>query len=121
MPLRQHRSGAGDVLVPEDRSRLLRSYPTVTAPDKPSLLAMVDAASAALDVAREALHQAVHNALDGGATWSEVGEVLGVSRQAAFQRFGPKQAASPDEGDNKMRRRPPKGESSPRVKPLGNG
>ena len=106
MPLRHYRSGAGDALLPEDGSRLLRSYPTVTAPDKPSLLSMVAAASAALDVAREALHQAVHEALDGGATWSEVGEVLGVSRQAAFQRFGPKHAVSPDEGGNKNRRPP---------------
>ncbi len=59
---------------------------------------MVAAASAGLEVAREALHQAVHEALDGGATWSEVGQVLGVSRQGAFQRFGRKKAPSPDEG-----------------------
>lgn len=79
---------------------------TVTSPDKASLVAMVAAASATLELAREALHQAVHNALDRGATWSEVGEALGVSRQAAFQRFGPKQLTSPDEGDNRMSRRP---------------
>lgn len=64
---------------------------------------MVAAASAAFDKAREALHRAVREALDDGATWSEVGEVLGVSRQAAFQRFGPKQAAAPDKGDTEVR------------------
>lgn len=91
----------------------------MTSPDKSSLLATVAGASVTLDEAREALNQAVHKALDGGATWAEVGEVLGVSRQAAFQRFGPKQVTSPDEGDNKMKS-PPKGHSSPRVKPWEN-
>ena len=56
------------------------------------------AASAGLEVAREALHQAVHEALDGGGTWSEVAQVLGVSRQGAFQQFARKKAPSPDEG-----------------------
>ena len=63
---------------------------TVTAPDKPRLLEGVATAAAAFDAARDALHQAVRAALDNGASWSEIGGVLGVSRQAAFQRFGPK-------------------------------
>lgn len=69
----------------------------MTFPDKSSLLMMVADASAELTNAREALQRAVRNALDGGATWSEVGAVLGVSRQAAFQRFGPKEAPSRQE------------------------
>lgn len=61
-------------------------------PQRTHLLELVAAASTAFEAARAALHDAVRRALDEGATWSEIGDVLGVSRQAAFQRFGPKQA-----------------------------
>ena len=64
----------------------------MTSPDRPHLLEVVSGASATFEAARVALHEAVRAALDDGATWSDIGEVLGVSRQAAFQRFGPKQA-----------------------------
>ena len=65
---------------------------TVTSPERTRLLEVVGDASTAFDAARAALHDAVRAALDAGATWSDIGDVLGVSRQAAFQRFGPKQA-----------------------------
>lgn len=42
-------------------------------------------------VAREILQQvrrAVERAREAGHTWAEIGAVLGISRQAAFQRFG---------------------------------
>jgi hypothetical protein len=70
----------------------------VTAFDKSEVLKRVATASAAFDAARDALHQAVRTALDDGASWSEIGGVLGVSRQAAFQRFGPKQARRNEAG-----------------------
>ena len=38
--------------------------------------------------AEEALRRAVEQARDSGHTWQEIGDVLGTSRQAAFQRFG---------------------------------
>jgi hypothetical protein len=57
---------------------------------------MVAAASAAFEAAREALRNAVHAALDHGASWSEIGRTLGVSRQAAFERFGPKHGRTPE-------------------------
>lgn len=63
----------------------------MTPPEKTRLLKGVANASAAFEAARAALHKAVSAALDHGASWSEIGGVLGVSRQAAFQRFGPKQ------------------------------
>jgi L-alanine-DL-glutamate epimerase-like enolase superfamily enzyme len=50
----------------------------------------VASASAAFEAAREALREAVRMALDHGASWSDIGATLGVSRQAAFDRFGPK-------------------------------
>ncbi len=77
------------------------TYPgtsTVTAPDKSRLLKRVATASAAFEAARDRLHGAVHTALEHGASWSEIGSVLGVSRQAAFQRFGPKQALRMERG-----------------------
>jgi Protein of unknown function (DUF3887) len=45
----------------------------------------------ALDAVREAearLRDAVDDARSAGRTWAEIGDVLGTSRQAAFQRFG---------------------------------
>jgi hypothetical protein len=38
--------------------------------------------------ANEALQAAVDRARDAGHSWREIGEVLGTTRQAAFQRFG---------------------------------
>jgi len=35
---------------------------------------------------------AVFHALDEGYSWRRIGEALGVSKQAAFQRFGPEWA-----------------------------
>jgi hypothetical protein len=49
------------------------------------------AVTAARDLARvveEAMRAAVEEARAAGRTWQEIGEVLGTSRQAAFQRFG---------------------------------
>jgi hypothetical protein len=66
----------------------------VTPPDKTGLLEMVAEASAAFEAARQTLERAVHTALDHGASWSAIGGVLGVSRQAAFQRFGPKRTST---------------------------
>jgi hypothetical protein len=50
-----------------------------------------DAVAAARDlsaVAEEALQVAVDRAREAGQSWREIGDVLGTSRQAAFQRFG---------------------------------
>jgi hypothetical protein len=38
--------------------------------------------------ANESLQDAVDRARDAGHSWREIGEVLGTTRQAAFQRFG---------------------------------
>ena len=68
----------------------------MTATQKRRLLEKVAKASAAFEAARAALHKAVHAALERGASWAEIGAVLGVSRQAAFQRFGPKRGRRPE-------------------------
>jgi hypothetical protein len=52
------------------------------------------AATAALrDAADQKLFQLVGFARDEGASWAQIGEALGVSTQAAHQRYGPKPPA----------------------------
>lgn len=47
------------------------------------------AATRSLDmIVEDTLHALVEQARSAGHTWAEIGEVLHVSRQAAFQRFG---------------------------------
>jgi hypothetical protein len=51
----------------------------------------IDAVAAARDLGRlteDAMHDAVARARTAGATWQEIGDALGASRQAAYQRFG---------------------------------
>ncbi len=76
-----------------ERARSARSSPAAV---KASLTAhgrheYLDAVAAARELAAAsdaALQQAVDRARDAGHSWREVGDVLGTSRQAAFQRFG---------------------------------
>lgn len=51
------------------------------------LRALVDAAGALRD-AEQRLEEALHGARDAGASWSQVGDALDITRQAAQQRFG---------------------------------
>jgi hypothetical protein len=51
-------------------------------------LAAVGTAQELAALATEALRLTVDLARAGGRTWQELGDVLGVTRQAAFQRFG---------------------------------
>jgi hypothetical protein len=54
----------------------------------PSPLATVTIAQDRSRGAEEALRDAVERARAAGHTWQEIGDVLGTTRQAAFQRFG---------------------------------
>lgn len=51
-------------------------------------LGLVRRARDASALAGQALTLAVQQARDAGHTWQEIGDLLGVTRQAAFQRFG---------------------------------
>ena len=51
------------------------------------------AANKALDAARRELDAAVAAAREAGDSWAVIGTALGVSRQAAFQRFGASERA----------------------------
>lgn len=57
-------------------------------PDKPAILAQLSVAAGAFDAARRALADEVERARHAGASWSEIGQALGMTRQGAFQRFG---------------------------------
>jgi len=48
-------------------------------------IALVQGAARAID---DGMQRAVQRAREAGHTWAEVGQVLGTTRQAAFQRFG---------------------------------
>ncbi len=51
-------------------------------------VAAVRAASELVALADQGLRLSVHAARQSGHTWQQVGDLLGVTRQAAFQRFG---------------------------------
>jgi uncharacterized protein DUF3887 len=68
----------------------------------------LDAVAAAREQARladEALRDQVERARAAGHTWQEIGDVLGTSRQAAFQRFG--RPIDPRTGADMARDAPP--------------
>jgi Protein of unknown function (DUF3887) len=56
-----------------------------------AVLAPLEAVTVVRSLARvveDGLREAVHQARQAGHTWAEIGELLGTTRQAAFQRFG---------------------------------
>ena len=57
-------------------------------PDKPAILVELSVAAAAFDTARRSLAEEVERARQAGASWSEIGQALGMTRQGAFRRFG---------------------------------
>jgi hypothetical protein len=57
-------------------------------PERPGALAAIGQAQALARSAEEELAMSVSRARESGHTWAEIGQVLGTSRQAAFQRFG---------------------------------
>ena len=57
-------------------------------PDKLAILAELSVAAEAFDAARRSLADEVERARHAGASWSEIGHALGMTRQGAFQRFG---------------------------------
>ena len=54
----------------------------------PAYLDLVRRAKRVDDLAEQMLRLSVQQSRDAGHTWQEIGDLLGVTRQAAFQRFG---------------------------------
>ena len=96
-------------LTNDSREGNLDNVPKPVPPRDPQLLTRVlNAANVAVDgipadlsplttvtvvrslarLVEEGLREAVQNARQAGHTWAEIGELLGTTRQAAFQRFG---------------------------------
>lgn len=73
-------------LLAEQVSVLARSPDSPLA--SPAYLDMVRRAKSIDDLAEQVLKLCVQQARDAGHTWQEIGDLLAVTRQAAFQRFG---------------------------------
>jgi len=70
----------------EQASALARAISDPLAP--PPYLDLVQHARDVDDMAAQVLKLCVQQSRDAGHTWQEIGDLLGVTRQAAFQRFG---------------------------------
>lgn len=71
------------------RSSVGKGHPTVPLPSSPQLdvLAWISTAQQALDLAERTLSAAVTRARQNGSSWAEIASQLGITRQAAQQRF----------------------------------
>jgi ATP-dependent Clp protease ATP-binding subunit ClpX len=63
------------------------SFPDLGSRSKADLLATLRPSSSAVDLAREALQEVVDELRRREASWAEIGDALGISRQAAWERF----------------------------------
>ncbi|MDF3290806.1 DUF3887 domain-containing protein [Streptomyces silvisoli] len=70
----------------EHASALARALSSPLA--SPAYLDLVQCARGVDDLAEQVLRLCVQQCRDAGHTWQEIGDLLGVTRQAAFQRFG---------------------------------
>ena len=57
-------------------------------PASPAYLDLIRCAQGTQQLSQEVLERCVQQSRDAGHTWQEIGDLLGVTRQAAFQRFG---------------------------------
>jgi len=73
-------------LLAEQASLLADAVGSPLAP--PAYLDQVRNALRAHQLAEQVLKLCVQQSRDAGHTWQEIGDLLGVTRQAAFQRFG---------------------------------
>ena len=81
-----HRSVAENVTAMASKVVLGRAdLPSATSPQ---LLEIIALAWTIHEAARVGLDTSVRHARQRGCTWAEIGEMLGVTRQAAYRRFG---------------------------------
>ena len=73
-------------LLAEQASALAQAVGSPLA--SPGYLDLVRRAQGLDDLAEQVLRLCVQQSRDAGHTWQEIGDLLGVTRQAAFQRFG---------------------------------
>src|ERR1700744_1012835 len=82
------RPAAGSAHVNESLTTEIRQSIVDNVPEQPGALAAVGQAQARARTAEEERAMSVARARESGHTWAEIGQILGTSRQAAFQRFG---------------------------------
>jgi len=63
------------------------SFPGLESRANADLLAALPPASAAVDLARDVLQEHVDELRRREVSWAEIGDALGISRQAAWERF----------------------------------
>ncbi|MFI6565161.1 DUF3887 domain-containing protein [Streptomyces sp. NPDC050534] len=73
-------------LLAQQASVLAEALGSPLAP--PAYLDLVRRAQSIDELAEQVLRLCVQQGRDAGHTWQEIGDLLGVTRQAAFQRFG---------------------------------
>lgn len=89
-PLRAADGSGPEVRYPEATPRKAPQGPEGAEPEQdggPDPLELVRRASAAHHKTGEALRSAVGQARSVGATWAQIGAALGMTRQAAWERF----------------------------------
>ncbi|HZU54658.1 MAG TPA: DUF3887 domain-containing protein [Actinocrinis sp.] len=77
---------SSSALLAEQSSALAQAVSSPLSP--PPYLDLVRDARRAYELAEQVLKLCVQQSRDAGHTWQEIGDLLGVTRQAAFQRFG---------------------------------
>jgi len=83
-------AGASDSII----EQAMRDLVQRTGSGELTVGAALGATAALRDAADRKLFVLVGFARDAGASWAAIGEALGVTTQAAHQRFGPKQAST---------------------------
>jgi hypothetical protein len=82
-------AGAADSIIDD----AIRDLARQTGDGPLTVGAALSATAALRDAADRKLFDLVGFARDAGASWASIGEALGVTTQAAHQRFGPKTTA----------------------------
>lgn len=85
---RLHHAAGSLVYVAMEKGGGIEGIGGTATPDVEALLDFVDQARWVLSIAEDAADHAVERAREGGATWQQIGDVFGTTRQAAQQRFG---------------------------------
>jgi hypothetical protein len=98
-------AGTADPVASTVRETASRVAEELTRPWASSPLAAMAAAQELSSAANAALQAAVDRARAAGHSWKRIGDVLGTTRQAAFQRFG--RPVDPRTGEAMSREVPP--------------
>lgn len=83
-----HQAAGSLVYVATEKDGGIEGIGGTRIPSTEDLIDFVDQARWTLGLAKDAADLAVERAREAGLTWQQVGDVFGITRQAAQQRFG---------------------------------